>query len=855
MAQNANESIEIDDLSKGINLYDGDVGTPVGFYAEAQNMLLTHKAPITVGGLTKLNTTAAPDSRNILWFEPFSSAETGSHSDVAHSDTAHSDTAHSDTAHSDTAHGDVAHSDVAHSDNHSDTHSDTAHSDIAHSDETSEHGDSNAKGHSDSGGVHSDVAHSDTVHSDTHSDTHSDIAHSDGHSDTAHSDTVHTDIAHSDASHSDISHSDGTVNASFVVALDRGADTDGDGSGIWSYNPNNDTWSHLWTYCFSTAAETLRYRTQPPYFSSVPFRGRLFWSFSGTTDVLGSVLSATNTSHINEQVGVTSDNPLKHDGLIVSPVGAAAYSFDVNNPVTNVPTNQRVATFETTETWTTGTALTSGGNRKGGLQGRELVSVANMFVDYTASGGTARDFLTGLLGAPNFGTTDWFVIWTKRTSGTSTATLRFRFGDNANTAYFEGSFTPTFTNGQWYELAVRRSQLPIVAGAPVWSSIERFTIFSDTASQTIVFDEGYFQYTQRVGARGAIVEMYNNQLVLGDLYDAKTAIRYSNVGSPDYMDSANVARFDGGRLSLGDQDRVTALWTYFDELIVGKNSSAWTFSGAGTNVSISALPLTIGVQGNRALVETPWSLHYHYDNNIFGARLTSRGLVSTNITDYLSPVDINQGHRTTSIRHDPTHTVRWSFRTRSPAQPQNDLGLIYDYQLDAWASKYTPKIRHYAQWINYNQGIREMLCAQYDGYIRRVDTGTTFDGTAIESYFTIPWQQPPKRTASGDTAAGVQTTRIAPNRENVVQWMDVTAFFEGNANVLVEGRFADDPHEFDAAAYTTFGSILATPDGDKGFIYLGRTARFCQLRFRATSGSFEVSGPIIIGYNVRGARV
>jgi hypothetical protein len=569
---------------------------------------------------------------------------------------------------------------------------------------------------------------------------------------------------------------------------------------------------------------------------------------------LATTLAATNTLLTDEQAGVTSDNPLKHDGRYILPIGAAGYSFDVQNPVTNVPTDQRVAAFEASESWSGGTSITTGGHRKDGLASRKLSGVASMVLDYTA-GASARDFSTGLLGAPNFGTTDWFIIWLRRTAGSGASDHKFRFGNAAGTAYFEGTFNLTLVADHWYEFAVRRSMLPIVAGAPSWASIDRFTVFNDTAGNDTEYDAAYFQYVQRVGARGAVIEMYNNQLVIGDLYDAKTALRYSNVGSPDYMDAANIARFDGGRLSLGDQDRITALWTYFDELIVGKTSSAWTFSGTGVNVSISALPLTIGIQGNRAIVETPWSLHYHYDNNIFGARLTSRGLVSTNITDYLTPVDVNQGHRTSSIRNDLSHTVRWSFRTTAATVDQNDLGLIYDYQLDAWVGKYTPKIRHYAQWVNYGQKKRELLCAQYDGYIRRVDTGTDFDGTPIASYVTLNWMQASKRTAAGNPSAAMSTGRVSPMRANVSQWVDVQVYLKGTATVSIEARFADEPHEFDAAVFATYGTVGATPDGDKGFVYLGKTSRWIQLRLSATSGSFEVNPPIIIGYNSRGSRV
>lgn len=842
MTQTGKETIEIKDLSKGLNTYDPETAVPDGYYVDAQNMLLTDKSPTTIGGLTKLNTTAAPNTRGIVWFEPYATPDTGSHSDAAHSDIAHSDAAHSDVAHSDVAHSDVAHSDVAHSDvAHSDSHSDAAHSD-SHSDVA--HSDADNKNHSDT--PHSDT-HSDVAHSDSHSDiAHSDVAHSDGHGDTAHSDTAFSDVAHSDTAHSDVAHSDSVASASFVVALDRGADTDGDGSGIWSYNPNTDSWSHLWTLAHDLGAE-VRYRTGPPYYSSVPFRSRLFFANGGILDDLGSLPAATTTLLVREDSGHTADNPLKHDGRYVMPIGGAGYSFDVPGTAaigSQSTSDQRVASMETqapfSEVWSGGTDVTTAGDYKDFLHARSVSGINNMFRDYVQGTILGADFLTGLLGAPNFGSTDFFTIWFKPTTVAAGQTFTFRFGDNADTNRFDFTTAAlTLTANEWYEYSVRRSAFA-TTGAPVWSLIQRFTIFSNTAATVTIFDAGYWQYERKPTSRAAVLEMYNNQLMLGDLYDAKTTVKFSNVGTPDYFDPAiGVARFDGGRLTLGEQDRVAALWAYFDELIVGKTSSSWTFSGTGANVSISALPLTIGVLGHRAIVETPWSLHYLYDNNIFGARLTSRGMVSTNVNSYIDNLNIVEGWRVMSTRSDFSHTVRWSFRTNVADLNRNDLGMLYDYQLDAWTSKYTPRINHYTQWVNYTTRSRQVLTAMYDGYIRIADLGTSFDGTAIASYVTLPWKQNPNPA----------------NKENVVQWMDATFYLRGTANVIAEARFADDPHEFDAAAYTTFGTVLATPDGDKGYVQFGRTARWMQLRLRATSLAFTVNLPIVIGFNSRPARV
>ena len=69
----ADKFIEIQDLSKGMNTYDPISRVPAGYYVDAQNMLLTNKAPTTIAGLTKFNTTAAPNSETIVWCEPYTS--------------------------------------------------------------------------------------------------------------------------------------------------------------------------------------------------------------------------------------------------------------------------------------------------------------------------------------------------------------------------------------------------------------------------------------------------------------------------------------------------------------------------------------------------------------------------------------------------------------------------------------------------------------------------------------------------------------------------------------------------------------------------------------------------------------
>jgi hypothetical protein len=477
--------------------------------------------------------------------------------------------------------------------------------------------------------------------------------------------------------------------------------------------------------------------------------------------------------------------------------------------------------------------------RKEGTSSRELAGDGGGENTMSLTYASPRDFLTGLLGATDLTTTDYFVVWLQRTAGAGTVSVRIRFGNTADTAYFEDTETVTFgAENEFTALALPRSGFA-TTGAPVWSSIAKVTFGLDSDADTVQFDAAYWAYQLSPTVGGRVIEMYNQQLIHAGNNLNPTGIEFSDAGSIDYFDADNTAQFTGGRNALEQADQITALWSYFDELIVGKPNSAWTFSGAGLNTSISALPLTIGIGGSRAISETPWSLHYYYDGNIFGARLTSRGLVSTNITPELSLVDNRKLPGITSIRDDGSHTVRWGFATQGSGNDENDLGLIYDYQLDAWCSRYTPEVRQYSRWVDPITGVRELLAVQYDGFIRRVDVGTSFDGTAIESYVTLPWTQAPN----------------PPTHDKVVQWMDLTAYLKGTATVNVDARFADEPHEFSGAAFTTFGTIGATPDGDKGFVYLGRTSRWIQIRLYTAALSFEIQPPIVIGFNSSKSRV
>jgi hypothetical protein len=551
---------------------------------------------------------------------------------------------------------------------------------------------------------------------------------------------------------------------------------------IYRYTPSTDDW------------ETLHqgFDTDSLNWNHVPFRGKLVMT-NGT------------------------DSIMKYDGVNIIPVGGLL-----------------VADMETDETWI-GT-FSRPGSRNFRLRRTLLSSVtiksgkdaARVYTD-------PADFLTGIDGATDFGASDVFKMHVYKDPKHPNARIEIRFIDSTNVASEANRFTATttITTSGWHEISILRSAFA-TTGSPTWDDIKRFKI-RVLSGQQVTFDQAWWEYELKPPI-GKYVELYQQQLIVAGIPDDPVLLQYSDPGSIDYFPAESTARFSGGRHALEKTDQITALRSYFDELIVGKVNSAWTFSGTGTNVSISALPLTLGIDGHRAVAETPWSLQYSFENNILGARLTSRGLVSTNISSLLADIDGNALEQIVTIRHDKTHTIRWSFKTLD-SETQNDLGLIYDYQQDAWISKYSPAVRYYTRGIV--DGRRVVIVVQYDGYVRYADTGTDFDGTAIESYITLPYMQ----------------SQAEDKKDKVVRWLDGTFYFKGTADVQIQARFADEPHEFETASFTTFGTVQATPDGDKGYVSFGRTARWMQLKFYAVSGSFEVLLPAVVGYSDTSRRV
>lgn len=563
--------------------------------------------------------------------------------------------------------------------------------------------------------------------------------------------------------------------------------------GTW-YRLASDTYTQLRTGLTAS----------PTYITHAPHRGRMFLA-NGTDAIQG------------------------YDGTTMIPVGAKLASNMANTPT---PAG----------TWTGGTNDTT--NVREGTQARQITRVGAGTTTLTLTYTTAQNFLTGpQSGDPDFDAAasgDTLRAQVFVTSGAANITsIDFRFLTSGGN--YRNLSATTFAAG-WNAVSVTRAAATS-AGAPNWASIASVEILLITSGDAdVTVDDVLFQYGTNPVPVGNIVVIYNNFLLVGDQSADRLRVNYSSVTQVDDFPTANFTRITAGGYSLELADRITAMHVYSSVVVIGKPRSIHSLSGAPGSVSVDVITAETGIDGHNSVVEGPNALLYVYGNAIKTLRLTGRDDLSQRIAPMLMTtnhggigpgLDVSNGQLHTAIRHDETHTIRFSFREVS--QSTNTLQLVYDWVRNAWTSELLYAVRQYHHSLS--GSTREIHCVQYDGYIRRVDAGTDFDGTAITSRLLLPWVAGPRKQPQDIPA--------------VVRWLGMTALVDGTASVVVEYRVADTPSETGGSFSTAEGSPLDadTPDAEKGFVGFGNAVgRFLQVRLRTTSLAMEVHPPIYLHY-------
>lgn len=546
--------------------------------------------------------------------------------------------------------------------------------------------------------------------------------------------------------------------------------------------------------------------TAPSYVSTTPFRGRVFLA-NGTDAIQG------------------------YDGTTMIPVGSKLACNMSNTPT---PAG----------TWVGGVNETA--TVREGAQARSLTQVgagtATATVTYTA----AQNFQTG----PQSGDTNFDEAANGDTmraqvfvsSGAANITrVRFRFETTAGVNYRDLDATGLVAG--WNAVSITRNSGGAGTGAPNWASIADLAIqLTTTGNASVIVDDVLFQYGTTPVPVGNIVIVYNNFLLVGDQSADRVRVNFSAVNQVDNFPTANFTRVTGGGYTLEQGDRITAMKVYSSVVIIGKPRSIHSLTGAPGSISVDPVTVEEGIDGHGSVVESPFALHYIYGNSIRSFRLTGRDSLSAPISPMfmttnhggIGPgIDVTSGQAHSAVRHDETHTLRFSFR--EIGESANTLQVAYDWLAKAWTSELTYPVRQYHHAIQ--SSVRELHFVAYDGFVRRADAGTDFDGTAIASRLDLPWIAGPRKTPS--------------DIPTVVRWLGFHVLLDGNTTVVVEYRVADTPTQATGAFSTAEGSPVSavTPDAETGFVSLGNAVgRFLQVRLRTTSGRMEIHPPVYFYY-------
>lgn len=443
---------------------------------------------------------------------------------------------------------------------------------------------------------------------------------------------------------------------------------------------------------------------------------------------------------------------------------------------------------------------------------------------------------------------------------TTNAVTRFTFTSTVgNDASYD--FLTTGASAGWQRFSKALGSPDASTGTIDWTAITKLDIINGgAAALNYDFLTIAHQDTKRPHA-AFFLDVYKQQVMWGNLSSwtsgtvsgtATTTFR-THVGNAltNFMDenSGTTSILSGGQELFQTVDHITGLQTYFDQLLAGKFSSSFALSGNSTSgFTTNVVQATIGFDAHRNVIETPWSLMFSYQYNVYGARLTNRSIVSMPVQGTLAGINYASGRiaRAIANRDDSRRLVRWGWGSSALTSSTGcDIVLYYDYQLNAWASVGSTdlyaKPAYWCRYIDASGNWQTLVTNLQDGKVYLEDSGTTLgDLTEIAAYVVLPYVH-------------AQTPDTWPHK---VQWEGVFVHVDQGAatTTTVQARFADDPLDFFAGTVTTgfqtYRSLTGSSDSDKQYVQLGVSARYCQVKLAtaASKGDWKVDTPIVFEY-------
>jgi len=507
------------------------------------------------------------------------------------------------------------------------------------------------------------------------------------------------------------------------------------------------------------------------------------------------------------------DGTFKYDGARLLPLGA-----------------KHLADFESNETWA-GSGAATPTFVKQGVQGR-LFTSTGVAVTGTRTPSTALDLTDGLLEARDYTTADRIHFWVNidTVANLDTATTFIRFGNSADTAYFQltaANWASISLVAGWNEISVLKSAFATV-GVPNWNTIAKVTLEVDSTGATTVnlaFDDLYMQYA--VAFPGVqVLNNYRNIVWGGQTTVDPSSLHFTKANAPDDYD--NSASF---LIDENDGFPVTGLGALYNQLVPFKGHAVHALTVDSSNrvypaydINITRVTREHGCSSHRSIVEVGNDLYYWFEGGIY----TYSGVVLKKMSYWVDPtlagLNVADAFRVTGgLEHSKNQIAWWYPPTGSS---QNSRSIRYDYALEA----FLPTVGQTVALLldAHESGRHRQLTIGYTGRVLLQNSGTSFDGAAITAYVTSPWLS-------------------AKRPESIKTWLEAFVNYQTNTgNLIFEYRIAKHSREFDAATFTTAATIDMAVTGEYGRLFIGEQDKWLQLRLRTVGADFSMYMPVTV---------
>lgn len=248
-------------------------------------------------------------------------------------------------------------------------------------------------------------------------------------------------------------------------------------------------------------------------------------------------------------------------------------------------------------------------------------------------------------------------------------------------------------------------------------------------------------------AGAAFVEVHQNRVFMAGELANPTKLSYSALSDPEDWQTEN----DAGWIEVGlnDGQKIVGIKSFFDVLLIFKEQSIYILTGSSGDpnseecFSLTPMNASIGAVSNKSIIQVGNDLYFLSDKGVY----TLQGVQSygdlnvSNISFKIqSLIDgLNKSGLFKSFAINDYEENRIWFFLPDGSSVENNLILIYDYNLKAWTKRsgFSALCGHIFK--DLSSSSIKFYTGSYDGFICHQKQGDSYADRPICAYYITPW--------------------------------------------------------------------------------------------------------------------